>query len=725
METIPVTAGANLVVPSGRNSILVGAPPEALKVTLLWEWPVPATVVLPADPLYAFGVNQASFEFLLFNHLFYAGGLRDKIPFQVVCDPSQYARAWQLARGFLRGPTDAEMAEFDTPSYHRQQLTREMDFVSRPVSQTPVEDMVRVVPFEDGRAKLLDGTIIENVPEGQCTIVAGGERVVVRRQPDGRGRLPFLFPEPAEPVAGPQFGLQVIGSASGFSAADWSSCFLVWINGQPLVVDGTPYLDEHLETLGIDEEMILGYLITHNHEDHANAIGQLVNHRQVTVLTSAPVMAGLVIRLSAILDRPTSEVRRLINWVLLEPGLEAPGEPKHWYGAEITCWYSIHTLPTLGVDVSLGGQRIRLPGDTLWGKQLDPLLESGVISKKRYQFIQDSYGDADLVVADAGGGPIHPDPDEVRKWMEANVNQRMLVTHMPETSRNVLPNAEPGELVTLQPPLERSARDVRALMSSPLLRNASERWLTALLGAGEVRPLERNQTLKGSEPFVVLSGAVAVERDGDRILRLDRGDVYHPALLPDAESFAVRADSTWTRLLIVPERTFVEFLRDAKLERVLRQLYSTRRWWQQLTEADLPLDTLLALSRRGRPRRFKAGEAIIRQGDQATHLYLLTEGEVAIELENGSGSHTLETQGPGFAFGVVSLLEGSPRQATVRGVTDVRVLALPADAFRRHLLDIPLARYALGRARDQRVARLRAGEGALTGIARLSPTGRA
>ena len=53
--------------------------------------------------------------------------------------------------------------------------------------------------------------------------------------------------------------------------------------------------------------------ITHNHEDHANAIGQFVNRRRVTILTAPPVMAGLVTRLSAILGLPDSDIRRMVD----------------------------------------------------------------------------------------------------------------------------------------------------------------------------------------------------------------------------------------------------------------------------------------------------------------------------------------------------------------------------------------------------------------------------
>ena len=53
MEVIHVIDGASIVrVPDGRT-VMVGAPPEAIKVLLLWGWPTPQTVVLAPDPLAA------------------------------------------------------------------------------------------------------------------------------------------------------------------------------------------------------------------------------------------------------------------------------------------------------------------------------------------------------------------------------------------------------------------------------------------------------------------------------------------------------------------------------------------------------------------------------------------------------------------------------------------------------------------------------------------------
>jgi hypothetical protein len=717
MEAIQVIDSTHLVpLPSGRT-IMVGAPPEALKVLTLWEFPSPNIVVLPPDPLFAHGINQASFEFLLYNHLFIHHGLRDGEPFLLVCDPEQKERVESLLRHMLRGPEDAEMMTWRTPASHRRQLIRETAFVSGEVARREIGEMARVLPFEDDCVALPDGTVLDNLPAAQeVRVTCGAESVTVPRRSQGRTPLPLYFADVEEPVVGPRFGLQVIGSASGFSAAEWSSCFIVWINGQALIIDGTPYLDDHLRRLGIEDDAILGYLITHNHEDHANLFSQLVSRRPVTVLTSGPVMSGLVSRMAAVLGSTEKDVRGLFRWVPLHPGMEGFGDPLHWFGAEIRTWYSVHTIPTLGVDVSMDGKHVRMPGDTLWGRQLEPLLDQEVISPRRYEFIQRTYDGADVIVADAGGGPIHPDPQEVGELISHHECGCMMVTHIAESARGLLPPAEPGTVVTLLPRPERTPEAAMAIFGSPLFRRVPERWLLTLLYGGEVVDPPEEPRPHGEGAVFVLSGSLSFQ-DGDRELYpLQRGDLFHPALTPDVENPVLKSTALWTRLLRIPDPLYQSFLKDTGIRHSLQHLYETRAWWRHVIGEELGLDTLVALSQLCRTQWYQPGADIVTQGEPAADFYVITEGEVEVLRTNGT-ERSIGRFGPGYHFGEIALLCRELRTATVRATRPTRVLELPGRAFIRHLMDIPVARHRVCRVAAQRRAEL------FRGSPEAAPTG--
>ena len=78
-------------------------------------------------------------------------------------------------------------------------------------------------------------------------------------------------------------------------------------------------------------------------------------------------------------------------------------------------------------------------------------------------------------------------------------------------------------------------------------------------------------------------------------------------------------------------------------------------------------------------RSLAEGEYLIRQGDVADSLYLITEGKVRICSHDEAGSElTVCESGPGEFLGEMSLLTGQPRTADVVVIEPVRALALPA-----------------------------------------------
>jgi CRP/FNR family cyclic AMP-dependent transcriptional regulator len=98
-------------------------------------------------------------------------------------------------------------------------------------------------------------------------------------------------------------------------------------------------------------------------------------------------------------------------------------------------------------------------------------------------------------------------------------------------------------------------------------------------------------------------------------------------------------------------------------------------------------DALLASMTR---TTLKAEEPVFWIGDPGDTLYVVVEGRVEITAPDERGNHLmLDTLGPGGVFGEISLLDGGPRSATVRAITDVTLLALTRDAFHAVLREHP------------------------------------
>jgi small-conductance mechanosensitive channel/CRP-like cAMP-binding protein len=84
---------------------------------------------------------------------------------------------------------------------------------------------------------------------------------------------------------------------------------------------------------------------------------------------------------------------------------------------------------------------------------------------------------------------------------------------------------------------------------------------------------------------------------------------------------------------------------------------------------------------------FAAGEAIVREGDRGSSMFVVRTGEAVVTLGDAEGE--IARLRAGDFFGEMSLLTGDPRTATVTAATDCELLEIGADAFRRVVLPDP------------------------------------
>lgn len=82
------------------------------------------------------------------------------------------------------------------------------------------------------------------------------------------------------------------------------------------------------------------------------------------------------------------------------------------------------------------------------------------------------------------------------------------------------------------------------------------------------------------------------------------------------------------------------------------------------------------------PCNFLPNEPIIQQGDEGDNFYVIDIGEVEVFVNNDQ----VTTIGEGGSFGELALIYGTPRAATVRAKTDVKLWGIDRDSYRRILM---------------------------------------
>jgi CRP-like cAMP-binding protein len=83
--------------------------------------------------------------------------------------------------------------------------------------------------------------------------------------------------------------------------------------------------------------------------------------------------------------------------------------------------------------------------------------------------------------------------------------------------------------------------------------------------------------------------------------------------------------------------------------------------------------------------RFNAGQVLIRQGDSAHEMFIVTVGELAVTRD---GEHIADI-GPGSFAGEMAVLARAQRNSTVTATTDVEVLHIDGRSLQTLFADVP------------------------------------
>ena len=193
--------------------------------------------------------------------------------------------------------------------------------------------------------------------------------------------------------------------------------------------------------------------------------------------------------------------------------------------------------------------------------------------------------------------------------------------------------------------------------------------------------------------YVIVAGEVEVVRErvdaGSRLVaRLGKGSYFGEiGLLHGVPRTASVRASGDVELLELDRDAFVELVAETDLisdeiaELLERRLVSTT------LASSLPrlsLEQVARIAPQFTLKSFTPGQTVLRQGDPADEFYIIVRGQVEIINEHPAG-HTifLNTLTAGDYFGEIGLLQGQPRNATVKATEDSEliVMALCRDEF--------------------------------------------
>ncbi len=198
----------------------------------------------------------------------------------------------------------------------------------------------------------------------------------------------------------------------------------------------------------------------------------------------------------------------------------------------------------------------------------------------------------------------------------------------------------------------------------------------------------RNDT--GSSLFAIAEGSVLVEVDKDdpaRVVGIEQGQIVGEVGLISGRRrgatvrtkgpvVAVELSRTAALKLIATVPAAGRAVTRVSIERQLLQMFGSG-----LTREDLAEVVELA-----EVQSLRAGEAVLTEGESGTDVFVIRRGSMIVEKAIGGKPVFLNYLPAGSYVGEMALLDGKPRNATVRAAVRSEVIRLPGEAFAR-LLD--------------------------------------
>lgn len=704
------------LVNTDDGSVLLGAPADAFKAVKAYcnehKVPFPRTLVAPQIAL-AHATPQFVPEFFLYDFLFiYGAAFKPDLAKErlvLVVDNGRENGEREALRMTLTGPTLAELQSYRdaqgkpavTPE-HASALAKISDHMAakRAGAAMTVDDMVTTLAFDaTGAVKVLGGTMtILRTSPTTVTVTHGGtlEEIDLTVPPNVE---PFAsLPAPTAPMLPAIFGVQSLGVRGGFDLSGPTTGFLFWVNGRGVLFDGPPKSRTLLDSQGIAFVDIDAVILSHCHEDHMNSFVELVTtgHRP-RVYTTEPIYRSALVKLANYFDAPAEDVAKLIDYHRV-----TPSQPVHIAGATFDFFYTVHPIPTLGVDVSLRDatgavHRIVVSGDTIHLEGLAKMREAGVVpdamAERLQNLIPAEKVERALYFADVGESLIHGHPKD---WQTSKNN--VVYYHCPDNEHTRAFSHEigsPGKMYTLIPGLSAAMLAPQRITSAlGELGFFSPAFLSECMFRGRLREVAAGEHLaRAGDPgglhetltVIVAGTARSSQSDGaSQVLR--PGDFYGVFEGVDTSGRASASIVAITPMTVIDlpgelvDHAIVDNGADDSVDRIrsVRPLLDSSALFATLSIPDRSL-----LAKHGIEERYPAGEIIVHQGQMADDFFVLIQGDVELKRGDRLVAQVAADSRENFFGEQTAVYASRAREITARALTPARVVRIPGRELRK------------------------------------------
>ncbi|KAL3662879.1 hypothetical protein V7S43_012280 [Phytophthora oleae] len=519
LETIKLPRGG-VVACTSIGPVQLGMPPETIKDSMKLGLPVPRHYIVPSEPFTKtlganMGVNVAEFEFPAYCNFFF----KRQCVNLIVTSADVETRIRQVFQETLFGPVELDLRnDFpqDIPPEQFPDLRKELEYF-RKFGDTLIslDMLLTFTHFDDnGEAKISQlGAPSDNPPltirkgDGCFTIDDGTHGSVTLEDAVDLPPPPSSVNSHLDSFYPPAFGVTVLGNSHGFDPNGKTSGYVLWINHRGIMIDPPPFSSSILSANNIPALMIDGVILTHCHADHdAGTFQKILQEGRVALITTDTIYRSFLRKYSALSGFEPNFLERVLDHRLVRIN-----DVTQIRGAEFRFFYSLHSIPCVGFEVTYGDKKIAFSGDHLNDVEKIHQLESeGVLSPARAQELLNFPWHCDAILHEAGVPPIHT-PLKTLMALDEEIRKKVYVVHtaakdLPENCG--LRGAPEGVHNTITLPVSKLPENAGALEILDLVRKVDLFAELTLNHAYEILQMARKvEYAKGQ--VVSKSGSVA------------------------------------------------------------------------------------------------------------------------------------------------------------------------------------------------------------------------
>ncbi|HAK52735.1 MAG TPA: hypothetical protein DCM54_12655 [Gammaproteobacteria bacterium] len=351
-------------------------------------------------------------EFPIYFFLFVVNGLGQGKRLNLVGEKQDISQALRLLRYTLMGPIESELNDWGTESELKKEWLSVCEAIALKDADgktIPVDGFFNLCPFVDGEAKAGELTV-RHVGTDSYQVEVEDTEANVNLNQDHQVRPCYEVQSDYVPGGLVKLGLEILGGASGFTPNEPCTGLALCYNGDYILIDSIPFLDQHLFARRISKNQVSAVLLTHLHDNHCAMFPLMLMPHKVEIITTREIFNMAMEKLACSIGWEPSVIEE--NFALVEV---KPSEELNYFGLNTLPHVTVHSIPTIDATFSTihkgYSRQLCIVGDNHTMTTIRELQEQGHVRDETAENLERLYSERfNLLVADGGAGAIHGDP---------------------------------------------------------------------------------------------------------------------------------------------------------------------------------------------------------------------------------------------------------------------------------------------------------------------------